>query len=196
MIPVGEPNEIAKDIYQKSWGIADYASALLEMPEKKPPPAEDWLMRSGEPGKTYLAVRHHGRLKAGDRVQVAWGEARGRTGTITGEGGPEGAYYVAVDINPHFSGMFLPYSLRLILDTPPDFASEEEAEDWLMRSGEQEYFPGDIVRLSSRRDREKDMRDVQVVRYLGITAKEPPKYLVVDQGEPLIVASYFLKGMA
>lgn len=133
-------------------------------------------------------------IPTGATVMVMWGENRYMTGVITGKSG--GSYFVKKLDGPGKGGLFISECLGVVLQEPPTFDSAEEAEDWLMRSGEQEWFPGDMVRVSERRDREQAIQHGRIVKYLGIQGKEPPKYLVEVHGEPKIVASYFIKGRA
>jgi len=141
-----------------------------------------------------LVVRQ-AEIPSGATVMVMWGENRFMVGVVTGKS-HEGSYFVKHLDGPGKGGLFIAESLGVVLSEAPQFASVEEAEDWLMRSGEQEWFPGDIVRVSERRDRESMIQHGKVVKYLGIQGKEPPKYLVEIHGEPKIVASYFIKGRA
>lgn len=138
-----------------------------------------------------LVVRQ-ANIPTGATVMVMWGETRGMVGIVTGR--RSGGYFVKHLDGPGASGLAVPEALGVVLSEAPTFDSAEEAEDWLMRSGEQEWFPGDIVRISERRDREQAIEHGRIVKYLGIQGKEPPKYLVDIHGEPKITASYFIKG--
>lgn len=140
-----------------------------------------------------LVVRQ-AEIHTGATVMVMWGEARGMIGVVTGQ--QDGGCYVTKMDGPGTSGLYVPDSLGVVLSEPPAFADAAEAEDWLLRSGEQEWFPGDVVRVSERRDRETAIQHGRIVKYLGIQGKEPPKYLIDIHGEPKITASYFIKGRA
>lgn len=133
-------------------------------------------------------------IPTGATVMVMWGENRYMTGVVTGKF--EGSYFVKKIDGPGQGGLFISECLGVVLREPPAFDSQEDAEDWLMRSGEQEWFPGDVVRVSERRDREQAIQHGRIVKYLGIQGKEPPKYLIEIHGEPKIIASYFIKGRA
>lgn len=140
-----------------------------------------------------LVVRQ-ANIPTGATVMVMWGEARFMIGVVTGR--RDGGYYVNKIEGPGASCLVVPEALGVVLSEPPTFDSAEAAEDWLLRSGEQEWFPGDMVRVSERRDREQMIVHGRIVKYLGIQGKEPPKYLVDIHGEPKITASYFIKGRA
>lgn len=140
-----------------------------------------------------LVVRQ-ANISTGATVMVMWGEARFAVGVVTGK--TPGGYFVKMLEESRFSGGYVHEALGVVLSEPPQFDTAEEAEDWLMRSGEQEWFPGDVVRVSERREREAGIQHGRIVKYLGIQGKEPPKYLIDIHGEPRITASYFIKGRA
>lgn len=137
-----------------------------------------------------LAIRRP--VVAGDRVKVWWGENRGKVGTVTGNN--DGAWFVRFDGAEKGSGLHIEDALLVVVDAPPAFENPSQAQLWLESSGEQEYFPGDMVRLSEVRGRDRAIVYVRIVRYLGVQGKEPPKYLVNNDGEPKIVPAYFIRG--
>ena len=110
-------------------------------------------------------------------------------------GEQDGGWFVRMDDNKPGSGLYVEDSLLVILSAAPTFSDAGEAERWLSRAGEQSYFPGDLVRVSELRGRDKAIQHGRIVKYLGVTGKEPPKYLIEVHGEPRIVASYFLRGL-
>lgn len=142
-----------------------------------------------------LLVVRQAEIPTGATVMALWGEARYMVGVVTGKSAAS-SYFVKMLDGPSFSGLYVSEALGVVLSEPPTFDTAEEAEDWLLRSGEQEWFPGDIVRVSERRDRETAIQHGRIVKYLGIQGKEPPKYLIDIHGEPKITASYFIKGRA
>lgn len=151
------------------------------------------MARDEEKDMPTLVVRQ-AEIPTGATVMVMWGEARGMVGMVTGKDSRGHSYFVKHLDGPGTSGLVIPEALGVVLSEPPTFDSAEAAEDWLLRSGEQEWFPGDMVRVSERRDREQAIQHGRIVKYLGIQGKEPPKYLVDIHGEPKITASYFIKG--
>jgi hypothetical protein len=150
--------------------------------------------RDEQQDRPSLVVRQT-EIPTGATVMVLWGEGRFMVGVVTGKSGG-GSYFVKMLEETRFSGLYVHEALGVVLSEPPQFDTAAEAEDWLLRSGEQEWFPGDIVRVSERRDREVGIQHGRIVKYLGIQGKEPPKYLIDIHGEPKITASYFIKGRA
>ena len=139
-----------------------------------------------------LAIRRP--VAMGDQVRVWWGENRDKVGTITGR--QSGAWFVHFEGGVKGSGLHVEDALLVVVDGPPAFESAEQAELWLESSGEQEHFPGETVRLSEVRGRDRAIQHVRIVKYLGVQGKEPPKYLVDNHGEPQIVPAYFIRGKA